>query len=83
MKITLPFVGEVRTGSDIAIPKSVTKSLDTLGTIFSVNQAKLSSEKTVSGKLLQANREWVYRNNDAIAQEVSKMGFELYYPILY
>lgn len=38
----------------------------------------LSSNRWVSTKVLQANREWVYKNNDVIAQEVSKMNFELY-----
>jgi hypothetical protein len=41
-------------------------------------QWSVIQDKTVSSRLLSANREWVYRNNDVIAQEVSKIDFELY-----
>lgn len=54
------------------------KSYDILGGILDIPDSGLSNETTVSKKLLQANKEWVYRNNDVIAQEVSKMEFELY-----
>jgi HK97 family phage portal protein len=49
-----------------------------LGGMVSFSNDRLSNEKTISTKILQANRGWVYRNNDAIAKEVSKMEFELY-----
>lgn len=49
-----------------------------LGGFLDFSSQKLSGEKSISTKLLLANREWVYRNNDAIAMEVSKMEFELY-----
>jgi HK97 family phage portal protein len=54
------------------------KMFDTLGGLFDYATNTLSGEKSISTKLLQANRGWVYRNNDAIAQEVSKVEFELY-----
>lgn len=54
------------------------KFLDVLGGLLQFSQPTLSSEKSVSTKILQANKGWVYRNNDAIAQEVSKVEFELY-----
>lgn len=91
MKINLPILGEIRTGKDAQTtevvrevkakekPKEKEKALDYLGgTSLDFTGYTLSGEKTVSTKLLNANRGWVYRNNDAIAQEVSKIDFELY-----
>lgn len=54
------------------------KFFDLLGGMIDLGPQKLSSEKSISSKILKANRGWVYRNNDAIAQEVSKLEFELY-----
>lgn len=54
------------------------KFFDSLGGFLQFAPNKLSTEKTISTKVLQANKGWVYRNNDAIAQEVSKVEFELY-----
>ncbi len=54
------------------------KFFDILGGLLQFTQPKLSSERWASPKLLSANKEWVYRNNDVIATEVSKMQFELY-----
>lgn len=51
---------------------------DTLGGFLQPINNRLSSDRWVSSRLLEANREWVYRNNDVIAMEVSKMNFELY-----
>lgn len=56
----------------------VEKFIDVLGGFFDFSKHQLSNEKTVSTQILKANKGWVYRNNDAIAQEVSKMEFELY-----
>lgn len=80
MRTRLPFIGEVRIGKDaVERPvKSETKMMDVLGGLLQFAPAKLSDQKSVSTKILQANRGWVYRNNDAIAQEVSKIEFELY-----
>lgn len=39
---------------------------------------ELTTETTVSGKLLAANKGWVYRNNDVIAKEVANIEFELF-----
>lgn len=69
---------------DIALleaPKKKTvkeKFFDTLGGLLQLNSQGLSGEKSISTKILQANRGWVYRNNDVIAQEVSKIEFELF-----
>lgn len=89
MKLRLPLIGRINTGKDangfvetvdFATPptKDKEKILDALGGLLDFGSAKLSNEKTVSHKLLEANKEWVYRNNDVIAQEVSKLDFSLY-----
>lgn len=61
-------------------PKKLAKEkiFDILGGFLDFSNNKLSNEKTISTKILQANKGWVYRNNDVIAQEVSKIEFELY-----
>lgn len=72
----LPFIGEVRTGKDLITVKE--KSHDLLGGFLDYSTNSLSNEKFISEKLLKANKGWVYRNNDVIAQEVSKMEFQLF-----
>lgn len=89
----LPLIGEVSLSKAPAMPsvvnditpletkrtpKAKEKVLDVLGGLLQFSSNKLSSETSVSTKILQANKGWVYRNNDAIAQEVSKVEFELY-----
>lgn len=54
------------------------KFFDVLGGLLQFTPPKLSSDRWVSSKLLHENKEWVYRNNDVIAAEVSKVEFELY-----
>lgn len=84
MKINLPFIGPVTTGKDAepisapTTPKSKDKFFDVLGGLLQFSPNQLSNETSISTKILQANKGWVYRNNDAIAQEVSKMEFELF-----
>lgn len=92
MKAKLPIIGQVRTGKDaIDVPVTATslvpaqtnledkaKFFDVLGGILEMSGNNLSTEKSVSNKLLKANREWVYRNNDVIAKEVGKIDFELF-----
>lgn len=60
------------------ISKKGEKFMDILGGILDIPNGGLSTETTVSSKLLQANKEWVFRNNDVIAMEISKMEFELF-----
>jgi HK97 family phage portal protein len=91
MKLRLPLIGRINTGKDangfvetvdFAVSptqdKEKEKFIDALGGLLDFGGSRLSSEKTVSHKLLEANKEWVYRNNDVIAQEVSKLEFSLY-----
>lgn len=91
MNIKLPLLGQVRTGKDAVVratpsatripqPKMSDKEkfFDILGGMLDLQGGRLSNEKTISSRLLEANKEWVYRNNDVIAQEVSKMDFELF-----
>ena len=88
MKIKLPLFGQIVTGKDaiepttpsivsIETPRSA-KTYDVLGGLLSFSKGGLSNEKSISSRLLEANKEWVYRNNDVISQEVSKMDFELF-----
>ena len=59
--------------------KTVEKDVSSvLGGFFDASKTNLSNEKSISDKLLQANADWVYRNNDVIAKEVSGIEFELY-----
>lgn len=83
MKIKLPLIGQITTGLDKTTTKVVPKEkkekfFDILGGFLDFAGQRLSNEKTVSTKILEANKDWVYRNNDVIAKEVSKMEFELY-----
>lgn len=59
-------------------PKAAEKIINVLGGILENGGGRLSNEKTISAKLLQANKEWVYRNNDVIATAVSEIEFVLY-----
>jgi HK97 family phage portal protein len=78
MKLKLPLIGEVHTGEDIASPPTKKKSADVLTGLLDLATFRLSDEKSISSKLLAANTSWVYRNNDVIAKEVSKIEYELY-----
>lgn len=84
MKLHIPLIGDIRTGKDSepeTIVREVTakeKYVDVMGGLLQFSPAKLSDQKSVSDKLLLANTGWVYRNNDVIAQAVSKIEFELY-----
>lgn len=92
MRITIPFFGEFRTGKDTVVEtpdvallskagtdlQDEEKFYDVLGGFLQFTRGGLSDEKTISHKILEANKEWVYRNNDVIAQEVSKIKFQLF-----
>lgn len=81
MKIKLPIVGEVLTGKDTAKVVEVVKSTsDTsvLGGFLDFSSKRLSDEKTVSEKLINAFEEWVYINVTTLAEAVSLLEFELF-----
>lgn len=56
--------------------KSKAKSIT--GGFLDFSSKALVDETTVSSKVLEANKGWVYRNNDVIAKEVGNIEFELY-----
>lgn len=61
--------------------KEIVKSEKAYTSGFFVDYFKpdgLSSETRISSKVLEANKGWVYRNNDVIAKEVSGIEFELF-----
>lgn len=60
-----------------AVSKPVDKEVGILGSFFET-KTSLSDEVSISDKLLKANTDWVYRNNDVIAKEVASMDFELF-----
>lgn len=83
MKVKLPIIGQVKTGKDaeitsIKVPVETKGISEILGGVLYNSTNKLSDEKTVSSKVLEANKGWVYKNNDVIAKEVSTIEFELY-----
>lgn len=84
MKITLPFIGEIKTGKDadstvVEVIKEVEKKAKSItGGFLDFASKPLVDETQVSSKVLEANKGWVYRNNDVIAKEVACIEFELY-----
>ncbi len=92
MQFKVPLIGTIKTGKDSIEPepyitaanipqpslKDKEKFIDILGGFVDISTNKLSTDKTVSTKILEANKEWVYRNNDVIAQEVSQIEFQLF-----
>lgn len=85
MKAKLPIIGEIRTGAD-AKPKTKGAkapkeklSPSGLGAGFlELGERPLSGEKAISERLIRSFGSWVYANITALAEEVSKIEFELY-----
>lgn len=67
----------VKTKEVIKEIEKVNKSLAGGFLDYSSNNV-LGNYNSVSSKVLQANKGWVYRNNDVIAKEVATIEFELY-----
>jgi HK97 family phage portal protein len=91
MIMKLPIIGQVKIGREKKTPEPVVQAVktppksepkkklfDVLGGLLEFNRTGLSNEKTISTKILNANKEWVFRNNDVIAEEASKMVFQLF-----
>jgi HK97 family phage portal protein len=84
MKLNLPIIGEIRTGKDaqqdiVEVIKEVQKKAKSVtGGFLDFSTKELVDETQVSSKVLEANKGWVYRNNDVIAKEVANIEFELY-----
>lgn len=79
MKAKLPIIGLIKTGEDAeSAPVKEKLSISNVSSVVDFAINRLSTETTISQALLKANKEWVYRNNDVIAKEVSKIDFELY-----
>lgn len=85
MKLNLPIIGEVKTGKDakdtqvVEVIKEVEKKAKSItGGFLDFSSRDLVTETEVSSKVLEANKGWVYRNNDVIAKEVAGIEFELY-----
>lgn len=77
MKVTLPIIGQVRTGKDLEAPKQKL-TLSNLSAGFVEIDNTLTGDKTISDKLLKSFVGWVYANVSVLAEEISKMEFELY-----
>ena len=61
------------------VVKQVAKKVKSVtGGFLDLSNRPLTDVTTVSSKLLDANKGWVYRNNDVIAKEVATIEFELY-----
>jgi len=84
MKLTLPLIGDIKTGKDaqqdvVEVIKEVQKKAKSVtGSFLDFSTRNLVDETQVSSKVLEANKGWVYRNNDVIAKEVGMIEFELY-----
>lgn len=87
MKVTLPIIGQVKTGKDTepeVVEKVVQKIVQKeLGAGFiDLSSKSLSNYKTVSDRLLKSFEGWVYANVTALAEEISQIEFELYKPVM-
>lgn len=74
-------IGQVRTGKDAQETIQVVeqKAIADLGAGFlELGNKPLSGEKSVSKKLIQSFYGWVYANVTALAEEISKIDYELY-----
>lgn len=77
-KVRLPIIGLVRTGKDALTKKAKEKNVGQLGVGFLDLSNNRGSNTTVSNKLLKSFQGWVYANVSVLAEEISKMEFELY-----
>jgi HK97 family phage portal protein len=90
VKVKLPIIGQVWTNEPQSAPVTATKktsaskeklTVGQLGAGFldlSMSSNSLVNDKTISEKLLRSFVGWVYANVSVLAEEISKMEFELY-----
>lgn len=82
MRLKIPLLGEITIGEQPVVKeiiKEVKKAEKAFtGSFLDFNKFSLSDAKTVSSKVLEANKGWVYRNTDAISAEVASIEFELF-----
>lgn len=78
MKIRLPLIGTIATGKDINQIQAPQEKGMSLGGFLDLGTRKLSSEKSVSTKLIEAYAGWVYVNSSVLAEEVSRVKLKLY-----
>ena len=81
MKIKLPLIGQIATGKDTLATEKIVERIvkSDMGAAFlDLSDKSLSSYKTISDRLLQSFNGWVYANVSVLAEEISKMEFELY-----
>lgn len=89
MKVKLPIIGQVSTGKDTnPIEKVVEKTVEKLvisqlgAGFLDLNTGALSNYKTISSRLMDAYNGWVFANVSTLAEEISKMEFELYKTVM-
>lgn len=68
-------IGETPVVQTLSVPKE--KKWE-LGSFLDLGPSKLSTEKTVSHKLIKAYHDWVFMNISVLAEEVSKLEPELF-----
>lgn len=77
MKINLPQNWKISVGKELP-KKAKEKALSFAGGFLQLGERKLSGEKSVSEKLIEAYAGWVYINSSVLAEEVSKIELKLY-----
>lgn len=83
MKVKLPIIGQIATGKDTrqtTTEKVVEKFIQSeMGASFlDLSSKDLSNYKTISERLLTSFNGWVFANVSVLAEEISRMEFELY-----
>lgn len=87
MKFNIPLVGLVRTGKDSKpevkeVIKEVEKASQLGSGFLDLGDKGLTDYKTVSSRLINSYQGWVYANVSVLAEEISKMDFELYKTVM-
>lgn len=85
MKVRLPFIGQVSTGKDTQPIEKVVEKLvqsEMSAAFLDLSSKGLTDYKTVSDRLLTSFNGWVYANVSVLAEEISKMEFELYKTVM-